>query len=130
MMHGSGADLARHGALNPSPARPTARTCAPRIYVDGIRRGFTYERTVGKNTCVMRKAIHPHHARVHPWWLQTLGSAERKHVPDIVWVGFVRIVSSPRLFAVPSAVGEACLSAEAARSSGLHHRMGHCVDLR
>lgn len=62
------------------------------------------------------RADHPHHARVHPWWLETLCSGERIHVPDIVWVGFIRIVSSPRVFAVPSPVEEACLFAEALRA--------------
>ncbi|CAN5523202.1 type II toxin-antitoxin system VapC family toxin [soil metagenome] len=62
------------------------------------------------------RADHPHHAGVFPWWDETLASGERIHVPDIVWVGFVRIVTSPRIFTVPSTIGEACDFAEAVRA--------------
>lgn len=62
------------------------------------------------------RADHPHHSRVRPWWLAALQSGERIHVPDIAWVAFLRIVSNPRVFAVPSSMSQACDFADAVRA--------------
>jgi toxin-antitoxin system PIN domain toxin len=53
------------------------------------------------------RSDHPRHGRVRPW-LQEVWDGERQFsVPDIVWAGFVRIVTNRRIFAVPTPVEEA-----------------------
>lgn len=66
------------------------------------------------------RADHPHHEGVYAWWIATLASGHKIHVPDIVWVGFVRVVTNPRVFAVPASIGEACDFAEAVRAHPAH----------
>lgn len=63
------------------------------------------------------RADHPHHAMVRPWWDRTLTEPSRPVVvPDIVWVGFVRVVTSRRIFTVAATVEEAFAFAEAVRA--------------
>lgn len=63
------------------------------------------------------RADHPHHAMVRPWWDRTLAEPSRTVVvPDIVWVGFVRVVTSRRIFTVAATVEEAFAFAEAVRA--------------
>ena len=50
---------------------------------------------------------HPHHARARPWLLDSLASGAAIGVPDIVWVGFLRLCSNPRVFPVASTIEEA-----------------------
>ncbi len=56
---------------------------------------------------------HPHHAPVRPWFEQTLARETAVVVPDLVWVGFLRIVTNDHVFAVPSPIGEAIAFLEA-----------------
>lgn len=53
------------------------------------------------------RADHPHHGAVRPWWDAIFEDRVPLVIPDIVWVGFVRIVTHRRVFAVPSSIGEA-----------------------
>jgi uncharacterized protein len=50
---------------------------------------------------------HPHHAVVRSWFDRQLVSAESLVVPDLVWTGFVRIVTSKRIFTIPATIDDA-----------------------
>lgn len=52
------------------------------------------------------RSDHPHHERVHPWLGKVVASSRPIAVPDLVWVGFVRICTNPRIFSVPSGLGQ------------------------
>lgn len=52
------------------------------------------------------RADHPHHARVRPWLDRVLAAAMPLVVPDVVWLGFVRLCTNSRVFAVPSSLEE------------------------
>jgi toxin-antitoxin system PIN domain toxin len=52
------------------------------------------------------RADHPHHLRVRPWLERVLATTTPIAVPDLVWVGFVRLCTNRRVFPVPSAVDE------------------------
>lgn len=63
------------------------------------------------------RADHPHHAVVRPWWDRTLAEPSTTVVvPDIAWVGFVRVVTSRRVFTVPATADEAFAFAEAVQA--------------
>ena len=50
---------------------------------------------------------HPHHPLARPWLDATLAKGTPLLVPDLVWVGFVRLVTNSHIFEVPSAPAEA-----------------------
>jgi toxin-antitoxin system PIN domain toxin len=50
---------------------------------------------------------HAHHPAARPWLDCLITSAETIVVPDIAWVGFVRIVSNSHIFEIPSSPAEA-----------------------
>ncbi len=50
---------------------------------------------------------HPHHERARPWLTDTIASGTAIGVPDIVWVGFLRLCTNPRVFPVASTIAEA-----------------------
>ena len=50
---------------------------------------------------------HRDHRVVRTWWGEFVKSGERFTVPDVVWSGFVRIVTNRRAFAEPSEVAGA-----------------------
>lgn len=52
------------------------------------------------------RADHTHHERVRPWLTETLASGAAIGVPDVVWVGFVRLCTNPRVFPVVSSIDE------------------------
>lgn len=52
------------------------------------------------------RADHPHHDRVRPWLTATLASGAAVGVPDVVWVGFIRLCTNPRVFPVVSGIDE------------------------
>lgn len=68
------------------------------------------------------RADHAHHARVLPWLSATIASGEKIGVPDLVWVGFIRICTNHRLLPVPSEIDEtlAYVRAFVAQSSYVH----------
>lgn len=53
------------------------------------------------------RADHHHHELVSGWWHRTCEAGVTVTAPDLVWTGFVRIVTSPRVFTVPANVDEA-----------------------
>jgi uncharacterized protein len=52
------------------------------------------------------RADHPHHQLIAPWWARASTSGATVTAPDLVWTGFVRVVTSPRIFAVPATIEE------------------------
>jgi toxin-antitoxin system PIN domain toxin len=52
------------------------------------------------------RADHPHHGRVRPWLEDVLSGSIPVAVPDVVWVGFVRICTNQRVFTVPSGLDD------------------------
>ncbi len=55
----------------------------------------------------------PAHQPAYEWLAGSLGSpTEEVVVPDIVWVGFARVSTNPRVFAVPSTPNEVAGFAE------------------
>lgn len=50
---------------------------------------------------------HVHHHDVRTWFNQMIADRTEVVIPDFVWVGFVRLVTNPRIFEVPSTLGEA-----------------------
>lgn len=49
---------------------------------------------------------HPHHSVARPWLIAALEADQPIVVPDSVWVGFVRVVTHPTVFAQPSPIEE------------------------
>lgn len=68
------------------------------------------------------RADHPHHERVRPWLTATLASGAAIGVPDVVWVGFIRLCTNPKVFPVVSGMDEtlAFVRAVAAQPGYLH----------
>jgi toxin-antitoxin system PIN domain toxin len=66
------------------------------------------------------RSDHPHHGVVRPWLDRLLASSQSLAVPDLVWVGFVRIVTSKRVFLVPASVADAFDFVEAIRAQPGH----------
>ena len=66
---------------------------------------------------------HVHHDTAQEWWQEFASSGEQLTVPDIVWAGFVRVVTHPRILRPASSVTEAWQFIEAmrGRSSYLHY---------
>ncbi|MBU2696218.1 TA system VapC family ribonuclease toxin [Pimelobacter sp. 30-1] len=50
---------------------------------------------------------HPLHAVATQWWQATVTAGKAFTVPDLVWVGFARMVTNPRVFAEPSSFRQA-----------------------
>lgn len=59
---------------------------------------------------------HPHHSIVRPWFDRQLESVESLVVPNLVWVGFVRVVTSKRIFTVPATIDNALDFVDAVRA--------------
>ncbi|MBF0673549.1 MAG: PIN domain-containing protein [Salinibacterium sp.] len=53
------------------------------------------------------RADHPHHDAARPWLEKELSAGTSLIVPDLVWVGFVRLVTNTHIFEVPSTPAEA-----------------------
>ncbi len=51
---------------------------------------------------------HVHHDRAVQWWEASVAAGEAFTVPDIVWVGFFRLVTNRRVYTVPASFDEAC----------------------
>lgn len=75
------------------------------------------------------RADHPHHAQVRPWLTSTLADGTPFHVPDLVWVGFVRITTNRRIFAVPAALQEAFDFLAALRAQAGYRAVGFDPEL-
>jgi uncharacterized protein len=63
---------------------------------------------------------HVHHERARAWWQASQAVGEPFTVPDIVWVGFFRLVTSARLYSVPASFDEASQFFDAIVTQELH----------
>ena len=63
------------------------------------------------------RADHAHHELVKPWFDATFLPGADMVVPDLVWVGFLRIVTNNHVFEVPSTLTEAFAFLDAVTSS-------------
>lgn len=75
------------------------------------------------------RADHPHHDHVRPWLTSTLAKGTTFHVPDLVWVGFLRIATNRRIFAVPATLQEAFGFVAALRAQAGYRAVGFDPDL-
>jgi uncharacterized protein len=67
----------------------------------------------------------PQHPVAGSWWQEGLAAGEPFVVPDLCWTGFVRVVTSRRIFAEPASPEEAVSFAQAVRAQGSHLGNGH-----
>jgi uncharacterized protein len=72
---------------------------------------------------------HPHHPVVRPWFDQQLASAESLVVPDLVWTGFVRVVTSKRIFTIPATMDDALEFVDAVRRQRNYMAAPHLPDV-
>jgi len=69
---------------------------------------------------------HPHHPAAHRWLMRALSRGRAVVVPDAVWVGFLRVVTSTRIFSVPSTLAVATAFVRAvATAPGYRTLSGH-----
>ena len=61
---------------------------------------------------------HTHHQRAQEWWQDFAASGEPLTVPDVIWAGFVRVVTHPRILRPPSSLEDAWQFVEAMRARG------------
>ena len=66
---------------------------------------------------------HAHHHAATTWWRQSAGLGETFTVPDLGWVGFVRVTTNPRIFEEPATFDEAWRFVETISSVPTHLRM-------
>lgn len=53
---------------------------------------------------------HSHHVQAKAWWLEALAAATEQrpiHLLPVVVSGFLRVATHPKIFSVPSTIGEA-----------------------
>jgi toxin-antitoxin system PIN domain toxin len=62
------------------------------------------------------RADHPRHEPARHWFDELLRSRRPFTVPDVVWVGFVRIATNRRIFTVPTPVDDAFAFVRAVRA--------------
>lgn len=58
-------------------------------------------------------AEHVHHDRALRWLTDALSRPDEVVIPDLVWVGFLRIATNRRIFQVPSTIADASAFASA-----------------
>jgi uncharacterized protein len=68
---------------------------------------------------------HPHHSVVRPWLDRQLAAVESFVVPDLVWAGFVRVVTSKRIFTVPATIDNALDFVDAIRAQRSYMPLPH-----
>lgn len=66
------------------------------------------------------RSDHTLHAAAADWWERSTDAGEPFAVPDLVWIGFARIVSSQRMFGEPAAFDEVWAFIDAVRSQPHH----------
>lgn len=59
---------------------------------------------------------HPQHTVVRPWWDALLTQGASFVVSDVCWIGFLRIVTSTRIFTVPTPMPDALAFVRATRA--------------
>lgn len=65
-------------------------------------------------------AGHPGHDTASRWWQESLQRGVTVTVPDVVWSGFVRVVTSARAVTVPATVDQAWDFIGAMRANGIY----------
>jgi toxin-antitoxin system PIN domain toxin len=74
----------------------------------------------------LHRPQHQHHDVARQWWQETSGRGEQLTVPDLIWVGFTRVVTHRRIFSAPSTPEQAWGFVEAMRTQGNYvHYSGH-----
>lgn len=86
---------------------------------------------------------HVHHERATTWWDASQQAGKSFTVPDVVAVGFCRLVTNRRIYSVPATFAEACDFLGALRAQDLSlgfvadprtmaefERLGHSIDVR
>lgn len=63
---------------------------------------------------------HPHHDRARSWFSQALAAGDPFTMPDLVWVGFVRLVTNRRVLEVPATFAQAWEFAESIQAQGAY----------
>jgi toxin-antitoxin system PIN domain toxin len=63
---------------------------------------------------------HVHHQRAQEWWQEFASRGEPLTVPDVIWSGFVRVATHPRILRPPSSVEEAWQFVNAVRALGIY----------
>lgn len=63
---------------------------------------------------------HELHDAATAWWKRSMDAGERFTVPDLVWVGFTRMLTNPRMFPVPSSFEDAWSFVEAVVAQPAH----------
>jgi toxin-antitoxin system PIN domain toxin len=53
------------------------------------------------------RSEHDDHSQVRSWFLDVLSNEDAVVIPDLSWVGFLRIVTNSRIFDVPATMDEA-----------------------
>ncbi|UJP10330.1 PIN domain-containing protein [Microbacterium sp. KUDC0406] len=71
---------------------------------------------------------HPHHDVALPWLSQALSGSDDIVVPDAVWTGFLRIVTLPGAFRVPSRLDEASAFIHDVVSAGAYLTAAPLID--
>lgn len=71
---------------------------------------------------------HEHHRAATRWWQEAVRKGSAVTVPDIVWVAFLRLTTSRRIFAVPASFGEAWSFLESMTQQGIY--VGYAADPR
>jgi toxin-antitoxin system PIN domain toxin len=73
-----------------------------------------------------RPQDHPKHEVAQQWWQGLRRQGDQLTVPDLIWVGFVRVVTNRRIFTVPSTPEAAWAFVEALRAQGIYlHYAAH-----
>lgn len=71
-------------------------------------------------------AEHVHHDRAHRWLTDALMRPDEVVVPDLVWVGFLRMATNRRIFQAPSTIAAATAFAMAVdAAAGSRSLPGH-----
>lgn len=71
---------------------------------------------------------HAFHERTRPWLERLLREEDAIIVPDVVWVGFIRLATNSRVFQVPATVSEAFAFADAMCTASAYRRVSGLVD--
>lgn len=65
-------------------------------------------------------AGHPAHAAASRWWREALERGTPVTAPDLVWAGFVRLMTNPRAVTTPASLAQAWEFVTAVRSHGIY----------
>lgn len=66
------------------------------------------------------RADHSFHASAKAWWAAATKRGEPFTIPDVVWMGFMRLVTDPRCFKEPDSLADAWAFRHAVSAQPLH----------